>query len=142
MMWLYQLTNGFTYYTFCMGVSHSCRVSGEEYGADDDDKILIDDGGYWNGLVIRLLPQNVGSAGGAHEARLCSLDLRRIISTCFLRAVEDLRKPRAELRSPQEESKCNTRCGSTLTDSRWTGRRTGKCEGCQPWRDVVGRIVE
>ena len=49
MMWLYQLTNGFTHFTVVAlirlyGSFHSCRVSQEEYGVDDADKILIDDG--------------------------------------------------------------------------------------------------
>ena len=60
MMWLYQPTNRFTYYTCValtrlVGASYSCRVSQEEYEADDDDKSLMGDGNYWNGLIIQLL---------------------------------------------------------------------------------------
>ena len=54
-----------------MGVPYSCSVFQEEYGADDDDKILRNAGHYWSGFVILFLLQNDGSASrrGVRRAR-------------------------------------------------------------------------
>ena len=100
--------------------------------------------GYWSGATILLSGRRtVPHLEGVYEARMNSLRLRPMVSTSFLRVVEDICKPCAGLLRPQGESKgsCKTRHevdANASTGVRWTG----ECEKCQPSGDVVGGIVK
>ncbi len=60
-----------------MGVPYSCRVSQEEYGADDDDEILR---GIGTGLKYHLSDgTTVAHPEGVYEAHEHSLRFRRIV---------------------------------------------------------------